>query len=101
MAALVAPRCLLTTDALGDLWANPIGTQITFQAALEVYRFLGAEDNIGLHFREGGHDQLAEDWRVLLDFADRCFAGEKDKTDYHRLPFPNLQKAFSWSAPGH
>src|SRR5205823_14582644 len=31
--ALVAPRALLSTEALDDLWANPKGTQQTYLAA--------------------------------------------------------------------
>jgi hypothetical protein len=99
LKALVAPRALLSTDALGDLWANPLGTQITYQAAQEVFDFLGVSDKSGLHFREGGHDQSAEDWRALLDFADERFFGKKTGRDFKKLPFPDAEKAFTWKAP--
>ena len=75
LKALVAPRALLTTDALGDLWANPYGTQVTQRAAEEVFDFLGAKEKIGMHFRQGGHAQNEEDWLALVDFVDKVFYG--------------------------
>ncbi len=86
--ALVAPRLLLSTDALGDLWANPLGTQATYLAAQPVFDLLGAPANNALHFREGGHDQTAEDYAALLDFADLQFRGKKSDRNFDVLPFP-------------
>jgi hypothetical protein len=99
LKALVAPRALLSTDALGDKWANPLGTQITYQAAQEVFDFLGVPEKNGLHFRVGGHDQDVEDWRALIDFADEQFFGKKTGRESKKLPFPEAPKAFAWSAP--
>lgn len=97
--ALVAPRALLTTDGLGDLWANPEGTQVTYTAAKEVYQFLGARDKIGIHFREGHHEQNRQDWTALLDFADLLFAGKSPAEQFSKLAFPDAPKMFHWSAP--
>ena len=97
--ALVAPRALLTTDALGDVWANPIGTEETYLASREVFRFLGAGDKIGIHYREGKHEQNEEDWAALLAFADQLFAGKKAAESFDKLPLPDVPKAFGWSAP--
>ena len=96
--ALVAPRAYLSTEALGDLWANPEGTQVTYTAAREVFKFLGAEDRMGIHYREGKHEQNAEDFAALLDFADKVLLGKKTATDFNRLPFPDAPKLYSWSA---
>ena len=96
--ALVAPRALLTTEALDDLWANPSGTWQTHLAAREVYRFLGAEDRIGIWFREGEHKHSAEDWRAFLDFMDWQFCGGPRPSGLDANPFPDLPKAFSWKA---
>ena len=41
LKALVAPRALVSTEALGDVWANPSGTLKTHLAAKEVFKFLG------------------------------------------------------------
>jgi dienelactone hydrolase len=97
--ALVAPRALLTTDGLGDIWANGPGTQATHQAAREVFKFLGAEDKIGIHYREGKHDQLAEDFDALLAFADHLFFNKPSEIPFDKLPFPDEPKAYSWAAP--
>jgi len=101
LKALVAPRALLSTDALGDLWANPLGTQQSHRAAEVVFRFLGAEDKLGIHFREGGHAQNEEDWRALVDFADMIFFGKTPASGrrFDKLPFPDAPKPFSWSMP--
>jgi hypothetical protein len=99
LRALVAPRAQLSTEGLGDLWANPMGTQVSYSAARQVYEFLGAGDRIGIHFREGPHAQNEEDWKALLDFADLQFFGKKVETRFDRIAFPNAPKAFTWSAP--
>ncbi len=89
LKALVAPRPLLTTEALGDLWANPEGTWRTHQAAREAYRFLDAEEKIGISFRDGGHRHEYEDWQVFLDFADWQFKGIAST------------RRFDWPCPTH
>jgi len=96
---LVAPRALLSTEALGDLWANPKGTQQCYAAAKEVYDFLGAGDRIGIVFREGKHEQNADDWTALLDFADKQFFGKKVERNFSALSFPDAVKGYSWKAP--
>jgi hypothetical protein len=97
--ALIAPRALLTTDSLDDLWANPIGTEMSFLASREVFKFLGAEEKTGLHYRHGKHDQNAEDFAALLDFADWQLLGKKSTTKFDELPFPTTPSAYSWTAP--
>ncbi len=99
LKALVAPRALLSTDALGDVWANPTGTEQTYQAAKVVFDYLGAGDKIGLHFREGGHDQNAEDFEALVDFADHLFFGKPLARKYDQIPVPPGEKAWDWAAP--
>jgi dienelactone hydrolase len=74
LKALVAPRALLCTEALGDAWANTTGTQHTHDAAAGVYRWLGAAERIAIRFREGGHSHTLEDWTALLDFMDVTFS---------------------------
>ena len=97
--ALCAPRALLTTEALGDLWANPEGTRQTYLASKEVYKFLGAPEKIAIYYREGKHEHNVDDWNVLLDFADQVFFGKKSERDWDGNPFPNSTKAFGWTAP--
>ena len=94
--ALVAPRALLTTEALGDRWANPRGTQQSHAAAKEVFAFLGVPDAIGIHFRNGRHEHNAEDWAALLDFADWRFFG---KSIFDQVAFPDAGRGYAWTAP--
>jgi hypothetical protein len=99
LKALVAPRALLTTEALGDLWGNPSGSWQTHAAAREAYRFLNAEEQIGIRYREGPHEHRLADWKALLEFADWQFDGKKPALSFDQNPFPDLPTAFSWSAP--
>lgn len=69
LAALIAPRPLLFAVAFGDTWSNPIGACETYRATLPVYELLGAADNLGIVYREGGHAHLTEDWVRFLEFA--------------------------------
>lgn len=94
--ALVAPRAQLSTEALADLWANPEGTQVTYLAAKEVYRFLKAEERIGIWFREGGHEHALADWQALLDFADWQLLGKPPARAFDRLVFPVKREAAPW-----
>ncbi len=70
LKALIAPRALLTTEARGDLWANPLGTWQTHVAARAAFRLLGCEDAIAVAYREGGHDHHPADWELLLNHCD-------------------------------
>lgn len=99
LKALVAPRALLSTEALADLWANPTGTWRTHLAAREVYHFLGAPDRIGIAFRDGEHRHGLDDWRTFLDFMDWQFHGRLPEQRFDRNPFPDLTPAHDWSAP--
>jgi len=99
LRALVAPRAQLSTEGLGDIWANPEGTQQTYVAAKEVYKFLGAAEKIGIHFRPGPHQHNEEDFAALLDFADQQFFGKTVSRKFDQLAFPDSPRRFSWSAP--
>jgi hypothetical protein len=101
LKALVAPRALISIDALGDLWANPYGTQQSHRGAQPVFEFLGADDKLGIYFRTGGHAQNEDDWRTLVDFADKVFFGKEPVSGkrFDKLPFPDAPKPFSWSVP--
>ncbi len=84
--AAVAPRALLSTEARGDIWASPHGTRLTYEAAREVYRFLGVGERIGIWYRDGGHAHGLEDWMTLLDFADLQFYGKVVSRDFDLSP---------------
>lgn len=99
MKALVAPRALLTTEALADLWANPSGTWLTYKAANEVFKFLNTEEQNAVWFREGGHKHSLQDWQTFLDFMAWKLEGKATKVAFNACPFEDLPEAFSWKAP--
>src|SRR5262245_39476026 len=85
LAALVAPRPVLFSNAVEDTWANPDGQFEVLKAAEPVYKLLkagGLESHdrpavgklyagtLGYFIREGPHSMTREDWKVFLDFAD-------------------------------
>ncbi|MFI5378592.1 MAG: hypothetical protein ACHRHE_04790 [Tepidisphaerales bacterium] len=97
--ALVAPRAYLSTEALGDLWANPQGTQQSHLAAKEVWDFLGAPDRTAIYFREGKHEHTRADWNILMDFADKVLKGKPVETKFNNYAFPTEPKPYSWTKP--
>ncbi|MBN2309766.1 MAG: acetylxylan esterase [Candidatus Hydrogenedentes bacterium] len=99
LRALVAPRTVVSVEGLGDKWANPLGTQQMYVAAQPVFDFLGASDKNGIYFRPGGHDMTMEDWDVLLDVAGHFLLAEPAARDYTQLPYPDVERGFSWTAP--
>jgi hypothetical protein len=99
LKAAIAPRPLLTTEALGDLWANPAGAWQTFCAAREVYQFLGVEEYLGTLYRDGTHAHSWRDWMSFLNFADMHLQGKPWEQDLAANPFPENPQAFSWKSP--
>ncbi len=88
MRALVAPRVMLTTDGIDDLWANPLGVQAVYEAAQPVFDFLNVPKKNGIHFRSGGHGFKEEDFSVLLNFAGRHLLGDESiHDDFYMTPF--------------
>jgi hypothetical protein len=88
LAALVAPRPLLFSNAVEDQWANPPGQFDVLKAAEPVYKLLGAggldakempepgrliDSTLGYYIRPGIHSMTKDDWKVFLDFADKHF----------------------------
>ena len=99
LKALVAPRPLLCTDGLQDEWANPWGGQQTTEAAREVYKFLGVPDNLGHHYRQGGHEHGIEDWEALLDFSDHHFFGKPLPDDFYAENFDRVDSLINGKSP--
>jgi dienelactone hydrolase len=98
LRALIAPRAVLATDALGDLWANPKGTSEARDAAAPAFKFLGAPESANAcHFREGNHDETVEDWKAALDFMnlqfDRGHREPSSKVPRAQLIGPNTLSA--------
>lgn len=97
--AVLAPRAFFNAHALQDYWANPFGTFLTFEAAKKVYIWMGAENNIRMHWRTGGHAQGVMDWLALLDFSDQYFYNKKVESDFDINPYPTIKIPVYWEAP--
>jgi len=87
LRALVAPRIILSTDAMNDYWANPTGTQAVYEATIPVYEFLDAEKNNAIHYRWGGHGFNEDDFEVLLDFSDKMLLDKDVSGDFYMTPY--------------
>src|SRR4029079_16960043 len=61
LMALVAPRGLMMYSGFAESAGNPFGFEQAYRSALQVYRFLGREQNIWLSLREGEHETTAGD----------------------------------------
>jgi endo-1,4-beta-xylanase len=84
LAALVAPRGLVTHDVWEDIWSNAEGVYMSYLATKEVYDFLGADQNIGFRFYDVGHSMPTRDMYDIVDFANMYF-NRTAGTDYVRL----------------
>ncbi len=71
LKAMVAPRVLFVSEAAGDIWANPVGSLMTTQAAGEAYRMLGVPDRLYWYFREGTHGHTPLDVAMLVNVMKR------------------------------
>ena len=92
LKALVAPRVLLQTEALGDTWANPKGTWQTHCAAAEAWKLLGAPEKILIRYRSGEHGHDFGAFEALMDVME-----EKPLPAVN--PFPEMEPIFDWRAP--
>ena len=99
LKALVAPRVLVVAEAASDIWTNPIGSWQTTMAAKEVYRFLGAEENIHWYFRSGEHFHKIEDIQRLVNMIHHYQDGTPLVEGYSITPFEPVDFIFDWRCP--
>ncbi len=99
MKALIAPRFLMNPHALQDYHANPYGTELTHRVSKDIFKWLGCEDHIGIHWRPGGHAQNEIDWAALLDFADWHFKNKKVDRSFDTLAYPDAEPICNWDMP--
>ncbi|MFG1702671.1 cellulose binding domain-containing protein [Nonomuraea sp. M3C6] len=102
VAALVAPRLLLTTNGTegSDIRTNPQGTGLTYRAAQKVYQYLDATDHIGIAYRPGGHQIDMNDYNAIMDFADKYLMGKSISRTFDNVPYPAPTTAqIPWTIP--
>ena len=97
--AVIAPRAFFNAHALQDYWANPFGTFLTFEVAKKVYTWMGAENNIKMNWRTGGHEQGVIDWVALLDFSDQYFFNKTLTHKFDINPYPTIKIPVLWDIP--
>ncbi len=100
LLAVMAPRPVLLTFAIGDRWSNPEGMVQSWWAASEVYRFLGYPGRLAFHLRPGDHAHSVTDWATLLDFIVLQWSGKPSRVAFNIHPYGHLRPAFDWRAPG-
>lgn len=86
LIALCAPRPVLVSCAVEDVWSNPPGQFEMLKAADPVYKLVAGDgigaatppetgklldSRLGYFIRPGKHSMTAEDWKVWLDYADK------------------------------
>ena len=78
-----------------------LGWQTTM-AAKEVYRFLGAEDQLYWYFRRGYHFHTLEDAMHLVELMRRETKGIRTPLNnrFFETPFEEPELIFDWKAPG-
>ncbi|MBQ9964573.1 MAG: TIM barrel protein [Clostridia bacterium] len=99
LKALVAPRVLLDGEAASDIWGNPIGSWHTTMAAGEVFKFLGAEDNLYWYNRRGYHYHKIEDVERLVNVIRHVYDGTALKDGFFTLPFAAPDPIYDWKCP--
>lgn len=98
MRALIAPRLIISTDGLGDYWANPMGTHAVYLAAQPVFDFMNVSKNNAIHFREGGHDFLQEDFEIIIAFSDLMLNQIENGSNFYNTPY-NFRVRIPYSSP--
>ena len=112
---LIAPRAQLGVEGIGNTHENPVGSQATYFAAQEVYRWLSVPEKIGSFWHPCGHpmndkttsalcdaaqSKAEHDWQVCADFADWIFGGKHPANHslFNSTPYP-IQRPYAWAAP--
>lgn len=94
LKAAVAPRGLLETGSVEDVWANPRGDYQTFRAAKEAFRAAGAEENLASVYRYGAHGCFPEDFAAFLQFVETRRAGNPFLLDNADRIFGRLESIY-------
>jgi dienelactone hydrolase len=98
--ALAAPQPFIALEGDADRISLPDAVKHSIQAAQKVYEFLGAKDNIGVHYSHHAHAFTQEDWIAMMDFFDKYSRGMKvDRTFDHFLTDAETDAARSAKAP--
>lgn len=98
--ALIAPRCYLETNGYGDIWANPRGSYLSWQAAQEVWKLYGEESKTAVWYRDGGHGHGWLDFNALFDFMEADLNGTPLPEEIARTPYTDMELLYDYEFPG-
>lgn len=73
LVSLVAPRACMIHTALNERTTSAWAVGRVYESANEVYRFLDAEDQLEIRYRQGTHARTTRDIHHIIDFFDRVF----------------------------
>lgn len=73
LMATIAPRGLMMYASFSESQGNPFGFEQSYRSVLSAYRFLGHEENLWLHLRNGEHEFGTEHIEEIVDFFDAVF----------------------------
>ena len=93
--ALIAPRGLMLSTAISESASNPWGIEQAYLSTKKVYKFLGAENNLAIRFRDGLHGTMANDIEEYIDFFDYVFKRTHRKPEnklLYNYTFENWRK---------
>jgi len=99
LAALIAPRPLLNTNATEDQYNNTLANEVGIRTGQIIYDWMERKKWCRIHWRPGRHGQTEEDWMALFDFADEYFFDKKPTTRFNNWQYPNFALPISWKAP--
>ena len=99
LKAMIAPRTLLIAEAASDIWTNPVGSWMTTQAAKEVYKLYGKEENLFWYFRYGYHCHKVEDIKMLVSVIKHQRDGEALCDGFFSTPFEEPEIIYKWRCP--
>ncbi len=99
LKAMIAPRTLFTSEAVSDIWTNPVGAWMTSVAADEVFKFLGVPENNLWYFRDGYHYHNLEDVQMLVNLIKHKTEGRPLSDRFFRRPFEEKELIFDWKCP--
>ncbi len=94
LKAMVAPRTLFVSEAVHDIWGNPIGSWQTSLAAKPAFELLGAPDNLYWYFRDGRHKHDLEDVQMLVNLIKHKMDGTPLSENFFRRPFEETELIF-------
>lgn len=73
LMAMIAPRGLMMYASFSESQGNPFGFEQCYRSVLSAYQFLGHEENLWLHLRNGEHEFGTEHIEEIVDFFDAVF----------------------------